>query len=97
MFLHFGESRFMPRTVVLCGFGLVTGHEQCPQLAAYRIEARTADNKRVVLHLCSDHIHRAWHIAQNAVDKKFPDHHARVRSIHLHQMQQKVQTAEAAS
>jgi hypothetical protein len=86
----------MPKTVALCGFGLVTG-ESCPALAAYRIEARTNDRRQVVLHLCSDHIHRAWQLAQKAVDKKFRDEKLRVRSIHLHQLQQKAQIAEAAS
>ena len=87
----------MPRTVAFCGFGLVMGNESCPALAAYRIEARTNDSRRVVLHLCSDHIHRAWQIAQYAVDKKFPGENLRVRSIHLHQVAQKAQIAEAAS
>lgn len=88
----------MPRTVVLCGFGLVMGNDSCPALAAYRIEARTNDSRRVILHLCSDHIHRAWQLAQYAVDKKFPNESLRVRSIHLHEMhQQRAQIAEAAS
>jgi hypothetical protein len=87
----------MSRTVSLCGFGLVMGNESCPELAAYRIEARTSDARQVVLHLCSDHIHRAWHVAQQAVDKKFPAENLRVRSIHLHQVQQRASIAEAAS
>lgn len=87
----------MPRTVAFCGFGLVTGNESCPALAAYRIEARTNDARRVVLHLCSDHIHRAWQLAQDAADKKFPHQNVRVRSIHLHQVPQRAQVAEAAS
>ena len=85
----------MSPTVALCGFGLV-GNESCPALAAYRIEARTNDGRRVVLHLCSDHIHRAWQLAQYAVDKKFPNDSLRVRSIHLYQVQ-RVSAAEAAS
>ena len=87
----------MSRTVVFCGFGLITGDESCPELAAYRIEARTNDGRRVVLHLCSDHIHRAWHLAQSAIDKKFPHDDLRVRSIHLHQVQPRASIAEAAS
>lgn len=87
----------MSPTVALCGFGLVMGNESCRELAAYRIEARTNDNRRVVMHLCSDHIHRAWQVAQYAVDKKFPDENLRVRSIHLYQVQQRAQIAEAAS
>jgi hypothetical protein len=90
------ESQFMARTVAFCVFGLVTENDSCPKLAAYRIEARTNDGRRVVLHLCSDHIHRAWHLAQIAIDKKFPGENLRVRSIHLHQLQ-RVSAAEAAS
>lgn len=50
----------------------------------------------LVFHLCSDHIHRAWQLAQNAMDKKFPTETLRVRSIRLHQVQ-RAWLAEAAS
>jgi hypothetical protein len=86
----------MSRTVAFCGFGLIRGNESCPDLAAYRIEARVGDGRRVILHLCSDHIHRAWNLAQLAIDKKFPNENLRVRSIHLYQLQ-RVSAAEAAS
>lgn len=87
----------MSKTVALCGFGLITGDDSCSELAAYRIEARTSDARRVMLYLCSDHIHRAWQLAQNAIDKKFPNENLRVRSIHLHQVPQRASIAEAAS
>ena len=65
-------------------------------MAAYRVEARVGDGRRVILHLCSDHIHRAWNLAQIAIDKKFSNENLRVRSIHLYQLQ-RVSAAEAAS
>ena len=86
----------MSRTVAFCGFGLLSGNESCADLAAYRVEARAGDGRRVILHLCSDHIHRAWNLAQIAIDKKFPNETLRVRSIHLYQLQ-RVSAAEAAS
>lgn len=88
----------MARTLSLCGLGLATGNEVCVQFPAYRIEARTSDGKRVVLQLCFDHIHRAWQLAQILMDKKYPSQEAKVRSIHLHQLQlPKASAAEAAS
>ena len=86
----------MVRTLALCALGLVTGNEICGEMPAYRLEARTMDGKRITLHLCSDHIHRAWHLAQLAMDKKYPNETSKVRSIHLHQLK-KVISAEAAS
>lgn len=86
----------MSRTLALCGLGIVTGDEVCGELPAYRIEARTYDGQRVVLHLCSDHIHRAWQLAQTLMDKKFPGRNLKVRSIHLHQLP-RASAAEAAS
>jgi hypothetical protein len=90
----------MSRTVALCGLGLATGNEICGELPAYRIEARTYDGRRVVLQLCSNHIHRAWQLAQSVMDKKYPNENLRVRSIHLHQVSStaaKSAAAEAAS
>lgn len=87
----------MSRTLALCGLGLVTGDEVCCELPAYRIEARTYDGKRVMLHLCSDHIHRAWQLAQTLMDKKNPGENLKVRSIHLHQLPKASAAAEAAS
>jgi hypothetical protein len=86
----------MSRTLALCGLGLATDNEVCGELPAYRVEARTSDARRVVLHLCSNHIHRAWHLAQSAMDKRFPGENLKVRSIHLHQLA-KTSAAEAAS
>jgi hypothetical protein len=87
----------MSRTLALCGLALATGNEICAELPAYRIEARTYDGRRVVLQLCSNHIHRAWQLAQLAMGKKFPGENAKVRSIHLHQLQKSAAAAEAAS
>ena len=86
----------MPRTLALCGLGIATGNEICCETPAYRIEARTYDGKRILLQLCSDHIHRAWQLAQMMMDKKYPGENLKVRSIHLHQLA-KVSAAEAAS
>ena len=86
----------MSRTLALCGLDLATGTEACSELPRYRIEARTYDGKRVTLQLCSKHIHRAWHLAQAIMDKKYPHNELKVRSIHLHQIQRAV-AAEAAS
>lgn len=65
-------------------------------MPSYRLEARTMDGRQVNLHLCSDHIRRAWHLAQLAMDKKYPNESVKVRSIHLHQLK-RVISAEAAS
>jgi hypothetical protein len=65
-------------------------------VSAYRIEARTYEGKRVILYLCSDHIHRAWQLAQMLMDKRHPGKNLKVRSIHLHHVR-KVAAAEAAS
>lgn len=86
----------MSRTLALCSLSLVTGNEICGQMPSYRLEARTMDGRQVNLALCSDHIHRAWHLAQLAMDKKYPTDSAKVRSIHLHQIK-RVISAEAAS
>ena len=86
----------MSRTLALCSLGVVTGSEICGEMPSYRIEARTIDGRKVTLHLCSNHIRRAWHLAQLAMDKKHPDEGAKVRSIHLHQVK-RVLRAEAAS
>jgi len=89
------QPTYMSRTLALCALGLVTGNEICGEIPAYRLEARTADGKRVTLQLCSNHVHRAWHLAQIAMDKKYPGETAKVRSIHLHQIKRML--AEAAS
>ena len=86
----------MSRTISLCALGLVTGNEICGEMPSYRLEARTADGRRVTLQLCSNHIHRAWHLSQLALEKKFPDETVKVRSIHLHQIKRAI-VAEAAS
>jgi hypothetical protein len=87
----------MARTISLCSLSLVTGDELCRELPAYRLEARTADGRRVTLQLCSNHVHRAWHLAQMAMQAKYPDETVKVRSIHLHQIKVKTMIAEAAS
>jgi hypothetical protein len=87
----------MSRTISLCSFGLVTGDEVCRELPSYRLEARSADDKRVALQLCSNHVHRAWNLAQMAMEAKYPDETVKVRSIHLHQIKVKKMIAEAAS
>ena len=86
----------MSRTLTLCGLGVVTSYEVCRELPSYRIEARTWDGKRVVLYLCSNHIHRAWQLAQTLMDRRYPGETLKVRSIHLHQLS-KLPAAEAAS
>jgi hypothetical protein len=86
----------MSRTIALCSLPLVTGNEICGQMPSYRLEARTTDGRQVNLHLCTDHIRRAWYLAQLAMDKKYRDESAKVRSIHLHQIK-RVISAEAAS
>ena len=85
-----------PRTLTVCGLGVVTSYEVCRELPAYRIEARSCDGKRVMLYLCSDHIHRAWQLAQTLMDKRYPGENLKVRSIHLHQLS-KISAAAAAS
>lgn len=87
----------MSRTISLCSLGLVTGDEVCRESPAYRLEARTADGRRVTLQLCSNHVHRAWYLAQMAMQAKYPDETVKVRSIHLHQIKVKTMIAEAAS
>lgn len=86
----------MSRKLNLCGLAIITD-EACDAPAAYRIEARMNDGRRVVLYLCHEHIHRAWHLSQLLVAKRFPDQGLRVRSIHLHQIAAKFSVAEAAS
>jgi len=86
----------MSRTLALCGLGIATGDEVCCELPAYRIEACTYDGKRVILYLCSEHIHRAWLLAQLLMDKRHPGESLKVRSIHLYQLA-KASAAEAAS
>ena len=86
----------MSRTAAFCGLGLAIGNEVCGEVSAYRVEARTYDGKSVVLHLCSNHVHRAWQLAQSTMDRKYPNDGLKVRSIHLHQMP-KASAAEAAS
>ena len=86
----------MSRTLALCGLGIATGDEVCCELPAYRIEARTYDGKRVILYLCSDHIHRAWQLAQMLMDKRHQGENLKVRSIHLYQIP-RASAAEAAS
>jgi len=86
----------MSRTLALCGLGVVASDEVCCELPAYRIEARTYEGKRVILYLCSDHIHRAWQLAQMLMDKRRPGENLKVRSIHLHRVR-RAATAEAAS
>jgi hypothetical protein len=85
----------MSRTISLCGLGVADG-EVCSAPATYRIEARTANNRRCVLTLCSEHIHRAWNLAQNMLDRRYPGNQVKVRSIHLHQLNH-VPKAEAAA
>jgi hypothetical protein len=88
----------MSRTLALCGLGLATGDEVCGELPAYRVEARTYDGQKVVLYLCSEHIHRAWQLAQMLMDKRRPGENLKVRSIHLHQLPKaSAAAAEAAS
>lgn len=86
----------MSRTQAFCSLGLITGNEMCGELPMYRVEARSNDEKRVTLQLCSNHIRRAWHLAQLAMDKKYGDESVKVRSIHLNQIK-RVISAEAAS
>jgi len=86
----------MSRTLALCGLGIATGDEVCCELPAYRIEARTYDGKGVILYLCSDHIHRAWQVAQVLMDKRHPGEGLKVRSIHLYHVA-KTSALEAAS
>ena len=85
----------MSRMISLCGLG-VAGGEVCCAPATYRIEARTANNRRCMLTLCSEHIHRAWNLAQNMLDRRYPGDQAKVRSIHLRQLNH-VPKVEAAS
>ncbi|HET9743281.1 MAG TPA: hypothetical protein VFQ00_11070 [Terriglobales bacterium] len=86
----------MSRKLNSCGLASVTD-DACDAPAAYRIEARVSDGRQVVLYLCHEHIHRAWHLSQLLVAQRFPDQGPRVRSIHLHQIAAKVSVAEAAS
>ena len=88
----------MVRTISLCSLGLATGNEVCRELPAYRLEARSADGRRVSLQLCSNHVHRAWHLAQMVMENKYPGETVKVRSIHLHQIKRMISvSAEAAS
>jgi hypothetical protein len=84
----------MARTRALCGLGFLGTTEICDEAAAYRLEARTSDARSITMHLCSTHIHRAWHLSQLAMDRKFPG--LKVKSIHLHQLV-RFAMAEAAS
>jgi hypothetical protein len=86
----------MSRTATLCGLALATENEACCELAAYRVEANTYDGKKVVLHLCFNHVHRSWQLAQATMDRKYPNDGLKVRSIHMHQLP-KASAAEAAS
>lgn len=85
----------MSRTISLCGLGAANG-AVCTAPATYRIEARTANNRRCILTLCSEHIHHAWSLAQNMLDRRYPDNQVKVRSIHLHQLNHRPK-AEAAA
>ena len=87
----------MPRTVSVCSLALVADGEICDFPPDYRVEARTVDRKLAVLYLCSTHIHRAWHLGQLAMDRKFPGENLFVKSIHLHQLPRAAAAAEAAS
>lgn len=86
----------MTKSLVLCSLGLVVQDESCGRKARYRVEARTEDRKPAVIYLCSDHVHRAWHLGQLALEKKFSGQSPRIKSIHLHQLL-RVAAAEAAS
>jgi hypothetical protein len=86
----------MSRIIALCGLGVAAEGEVCGAPAAYRIEARSANNKRCSLTLCSEHVHRAWHLAQMIFDRRYAEGQIKVRSIHLHQLNHPPK-AEAAS
>lgn len=86
----------MARTLMLCAVGTLAPGEACDDQPQYRLEVRTSDRKQAVLYLCSTHIHRAWHLGQLALDRKFPGENLFVRSIHLHQLP-RAAAAEAAS
>ncbi|MBV9075466.1 MAG: hypothetical protein JOZ10_17710 [Acidobacteria bacterium] len=88
----------MARTAAFCSLGIVTGTEVCGEPPSYRLEARAGESKSVLLQLCSIHVHRAWHLAQLAMNKRYPFENPKVRSIHLHQIKRPVKAiAEAAS
>jgi hypothetical protein len=74
----------------------VADGEVCSAPSAYRIEARTADNRRCTLTLCSEHIRRAWSLAQSMMERRYPEEQVKVRSIHLHQLNT-LPRADAAS
>ncbi|HVH85249.1 MAG TPA: hypothetical protein VM912_00895, partial [Terriglobales bacterium] len=76
----------MPRTYAVCGLAQVAQPELCNLPSTYRVEVRSIERKAAVLYLCSTHIHRAWHLGQLALDKKFPGQNFVVKSIHLHEL-----------
>jgi len=83
-------------TLMLCAVGALE-QAACDHPPEYRLEVRTSERQQAVLYLCSAHIHRAWHLGQLALDRKFPGENLFVRSIHLHQLPRAAAAADAAS
>jgi hypothetical protein len=86
----------MARTLTLCVVGTLEDADKCDQRPEYRLEVRTSERRQATLYLCSAHVHRAWHLGQLALDRRFPGENLLVRSIHLHQIP-RASAAEAAS
>jgi hypothetical protein len=76
----------MSRTVVMCGLRLAVPGEHCTELAAYRVEAWSTENRRISLQLCAQHMHRAAQLSQMIFERKFPGSDNKVESIQMHRI-----------